>query len=212
MSYEEYSRTIKSYGDWLKATRDVDGLRNYHKVYTELFPHNDDNGNIKENPEIRTYLDFLNNVRLEFDFGSNESYLDMYGKFFPRNDDIDTPMKWQKLKNEINQGNLPAIPADSSAEADAGSDDSNYDLESFNDYSGLYPELGESRKMEAKEDDDNDFEYDGDEKGIELKPLLKKPNGGRRTRRTRRTRRNKSKKSRKTKKPRKYRKSRKPRK
>ena len=61
--------------------------------------------------------------------------------------------------------------------------------------------------MEAKEDDD--FEYDGDEKGIELKPLLKKPNGGRRTRRTRRTRRNKSKKSRKTKKPRKYRKSRK---
>ena len=52
MSYEEYSRTIKSWPDWSKATRDVDGLRNYRKVYTELFPHNDDNGNIKENPEI----------------------------------------------------------------------------------------------------------------------------------------------------------------
>ena len=207
MSYEEYSRTIKSFDDWLKATRDVDGLRNYYKVYTELFPHNDDNGKIKENPEIRTYLDFLNNVRLDFEFGSNESYLDMYGKFFPENDDINTPMKWQKLKNEISQGNLPAVPSYSSAEADAGSDDSNYDLESFNDYSELYPELGESRKMEAKEDDD--FEYDDDEKGIELKPLLKKSNGGRRTRRTRR---NKSKKSRKTRKPRKQKKTRKPRK
>ncbi len=31
MSYEEYSRTIKSYSDWLRATSDVDGLRNYHK-------------------------------------------------------------------------------------------------------------------------------------------------------------------------------------
>jgi hypothetical protein len=211
MSYEEYSRTIKSYSDWLRATSDVDGLRNYHKVYVELFPQNDDNGKIKENPEIRTYLDFVNNVRLEFSHDSRESYFDMYGKFFPGNDDINTPMKWQKLKNEISQGNLPAFPAYLTVEADAGSDDSNYDLESFNDYSGLYPELGESRKMETKEDDD--FEYDGDEKGIELKPLLKKPNGGgRRTRRTRRTRRNKSKKSRKTKKPRKYRKSRKPRK
>jgi hypothetical protein len=208
MSYEEYSRTIKSWPDWLKATKDITGLRNKQKVYTELFPHNDDNGKIKENPEIRTYLDFLNNVRLEFDFGSNESYLDMYGKFFPGNDDINTPMKWQKLKNEISQGNLPAFPAYLTVEADAGSDDSNYDLESFNDYSELYPELSESQKMETKEDDD--FEYDGDEKGIELKPLLKKPNGG--GRRTRRTRRNKSKKSRKTKKPRKYRKSRKPRK
>ena len=54
MSYEEYSRTIKSYSDWLRATSDVDGLRNYHKVYVELFPDNDDNGKIKENPEIRT--------------------------------------------------------------------------------------------------------------------------------------------------------------
>ena len=204
MSYEEYSRTIKSYSDWLRATSDVDGLRNYHKVYVELFPDNDDNGKIKENPEIRTYLDFVNNVRLEFNHYSKESYLDMYGKFFPRNDDINTPMKWIKLKNEISQGNLPRVPPYTTADAD--SDDSNYDLESFNDYSD-YPESEESQKMEAKEDDD--FEYDGDEKGIELKPLLKKPNGGRRTRRTRRTRRNKSKKSRKTKKPRKYRKSRK---
>jgi hypothetical protein len=209
MSYEEYSRTIKSYSDWLRATSDVDGLRNYRKVYTELFPHNDDNGNIKENPEIRTYEDFLNNVRLEFSHDSRESYFDMYLKFFPRNDDVNTLMKIRELKHKIDQGILPRVPPYTTADAD--SDDSNYDLESFNDYSGLYPELGESRKMETKEDDD--FEYDGDEKGIELKPLLKKPNGGgRRTRRTRRTRRNKSKKSRKTKKPRKYRKSRKPRK
>jgi hypothetical protein len=204
MSYEEYSRTIKSWPDWSKATRDVDGLRNYRKVYTELFPHNDDNGNIKENPEIRTYEDFLNNVRLEFVFGSNESYFDMYLKFFPRNDDVNTLMKIRELKHKIDQGILPRVPPYTTADAD--SDDSNYDLESFNDYSD-YPESEESQKMEAKEDDD--FEYDGDEKGIELKPLLKKPNGGRRTRRTRR---NKSKKTRKTKKPRKYRKSRKPRK
>ena len=204
MSYEEYSRTIKSYSDWLRATSDVDGLRNYHKVYVELFPDNDDNGKIKENPEIRTYLDFVNNVRLEFNHYSKESYLDMYLKFFPRNDYVNTLMKIRELKNEISQGNLPRVPPYTTADAD--SDDSNYDLESFNDYSD-YPESEESQKMEAKEDDD--FEYDGDEKGIELKPLLKKPNGGRRTRRTRRTRRNKSKKSRKTKKPRKYRKSRK---
>jgi hypothetical protein len=205
MSYEEYSRTIKSYSDWLRATSDVDGLRNYRKVYTELFPHNDDNGNIKENPEIRTYEDFLNNVRLEFSHDSRESYFDMYLKFFPRNDDVNTLMKIRELKHKIDQGILPRVPPYTTADAD--SDDSNYDLESFNDYSD-YPELGESRKMEAIDDDD--FEYDGDEKGIELKPLLKKPNGG--GRRTRRTRRNKSKKSRKTKKPRKYRKSRKPRK
>jgi hypothetical protein len=205
MSYEEYSRTIKSYSDWLRATSDVDGLRNYHKVYVELFPQNDDNGKIKENPEIRTYLDFVNNVRLEFSHDSRESYFDMYLKFFPRNDDVNTLMKIRELKHKIDQGILPRVPPYTTADAD--SDDSNYDLESFNDYSD-YPELGESRKMEAKDDDD--FEYDGDEKGIELKPLLKKPNGG--GRRTRRTRRNKSKKSRKTKKPRKYRKSRKPRK
>jgi hypothetical protein len=207
MSYEEYSRTIKSYSDWLRATSDVDGLRNYHKVYVELFPQNDDNGKIKENPEIRTYLDFVNNVRLEFSHDSRESYFDMYLKFFPRNDDVNTLMKIRELKHKIDQGILPRVPPYTTA--DAGSDDSNYDLESFNNYSD-YPESEESQKMEAKEDDD--FEYDGDEKGIELKPLLKKPNGGRRTRRTRRTRRNKSKKSRKTKKPRKYRKSRKPRK
>jgi hypothetical protein len=207
MSYEEYSKTIKSYSDWLRATSDVDGLRNYHKVYVELFPQNDDNGKIKENPEIRTYLDFVNNVRLEFSHDSRESYFDMYLKFFPRNDDVNTLMKIRELKHKIDQGILPRVPPYTTADAD--SDDSNYDLESFNNYSD-YPESEESQKMEAKEDDD--FEYDGDEKGIELKPLLKKPNGGRRTRRTRRTRRNKSKKSRKTKKPRKYRKSRKPRK
>jgi hypothetical protein len=172
MSYEEYSRTIKSYSDWLRATSDVDGLRNYHKVYVELFPQNDDNGKIKENPEIRTYLDFVNNVRLEFSHDSRESYFDMYLKFFPRNDDVNTLMKIRELKHKIDQGILPRVPPYTTADA----------------------------------------EYDGDEKGIELKPLLKKPNGGRRTRRTRRTRRNKSKKSRKTKKPRKYRKSRKPRK